>query len=122
MWLNDLFKKYPKSMLIAAILLYFLAQSLAWFQINGQFVHSWCKEHVFLMSLIGVPISYLFIKATDLTFRALESTVWPGRILTFACGIVVFTILTYALLGEAITWKTGVSLLLTCIIILLQIF
>ena len=112
MWLNDLFKKYPKSMLIAAILLYFLAQSLAWFQINGQF----------LMSLIGVPISYLFIKATDLTFRALEGTVWPGRILTFACGIVVFTILTYTLLGEAITWKTGVSLLLTCIIILLQIF
>jgi len=122
MWLNDLFKKHPKTMLIAAILLYFLAQSLAWFQINGQFVYSWCKEHVFLMSLIGVPISYLFIKATDLTFRALEGTVWPGRILTFACGIIVFTILTYTLLGEAITWKTGLSLILTCVIILLQIF
>jgi len=122
MWLNELFKQYPKTMLIAAIFLYFLAQSLAWFQINGQFVYSWCKEHIFLMSLIGVPISYLFIVATDLTFRALEGTVWPGRMLTFACGIIVFTLLTYTLLGEAITWKTGVSLILTCIIILLQIF
>ena len=67
MWLSDLFKKHPKTMLIAAILLYFLAQSLAWFQINGQFVYTWCRDHIFLMSLIGVPISYLFIKATDLT-------------------------------------------------------
>jgi hypothetical protein len=114
--------KHQKMLLIGAILLYTVAQSLAWFQINGQFVSSWCKEHPFILSLIGVPISYLFIVATDWTFQALAGSVWPGRLLTFACGIVVFTLLTHWLLGEGITIKTVISLILTLIIIALQIF
>jgi hypothetical protein len=121
MLLKDLTKRHPKMLLFGAILLYFIAQSLAWFQINGQFVSPWCKEHPFILSLIGIPISYLFIVATDWTFQALAGSVWPGRLLTFACGIVVFTMLTYLLLGEGLTVKTIISLILTLIIILLQV-
>lgn len=109
-------------LLTLAIAMFALAQSMAWLQINGQFVSDWCKNNSFLLSLLGVPISYLFIHATGLTFVALDNKAWPGRLLTFAVGIVVFTVLTWLLLGEQLTWKTAVSLTLTLIIIALQIW
>lgn len=115
-------KQNPKMLLVYAILLYAFAQTLAWLQINGQFVCQWCKDNPFPLSLMGIPISYMFIVATNLTFVALSGQAWPGRLLTFAVGIVIFTTLTYAVLGEAVTWKTAVSLFLTLVIIILQVF
>jgi len=109
-------------LVLYAIAMFAAAQGLAWLQINGQFVSEWCKSNSFLLSLLGIPISYLFIHATGLTFVALDNRAWPGRLLTFAVGIVMFTILTWLLLGEPLTWKTVVSLLLTFIIIALQIW
>ncbi len=109
-------------LLVYAIAMFAAAQGMAWLQINGQFVSEWCKNNTLLLSLLGIPISYLFIHATGLTFIALDNKAWPGRLLTFAVGIVVFTLLTWLLLGEHITWKTAVSLFLTLIIIALQIW
>jgi hypothetical protein len=73
------------------------------------------------MALMGVPVSYLFITATKLCYVAFDSKIWPGRILTFASGIIIFTTLTHVFLGEPMTWKTMVSIFLTFIIILLQL-
>lgn len=73
------------------------------------------------MALVGVPVSYLFIIATRYSHTAFNGKIWPGRILTFATGIIIFTTLTHLFLNEAVTWKTGVSLFLTFIIILLQV-
>lgn len=120
--LKSTYKTRPKMLLVYAIAMFAAAQGMAWLQINGQFVSEWCKNNAFLLSLLGVPISYLFIHATGLTFIALDNKAWPGRLLTFAVGIVVFTLLTWLLLGETITWKTAVSLFLTIIIIALQIW
>lgn len=124
-YLEDLKSTYrtrPKMLLVYAIAMFAAAQGMAWLQINGQFVSEWCKNNSFLLSLLGIPISYLFIHATGLTFVALDNKAWPGRLLTFAVGIVVFTLLTWLLLGEHITWKTMISLFLTLIIIALQIW
>jgi hypothetical protein len=124
-WLEDQKNTYrtrPKMLLLLAILMFAAAQGIAWLQINGQFVSEWCKNNSFLLSLLGIPISYLFIHATGLTFIALDNKAWPGRLLTFAVGIVVFTLLTWLVLGEQVTWKTALSLFLTCIIIALQIW
>jgi len=124
-YLEDLKSTYtnnPRMLVLYAIAMFAAAQGLAWLQINGQFVSEWCKSNSFLLSLLGIPISYLFIHATGLTFVALDNRAWPGRLLTFAVGIVMFTILTWLLLGEPLTWKTVVSLLLTFIIIALQIW
>ena len=115
-------KTFSTKMLITiSILLFLAAQTLAWLQINGQFVWPWAKNHTMLLSLIGVPISYLLMLASDYAYEGLDGKLWPGRFMAFAIGMFVFTILTSLLLGEGITVKSGVSLFLALIIIVLQL-
>ena len=109
-------------LIVLALVAFSLAQSAAWFQINGQFINEWCKKHPLILSLLGVPISYLLILGTQLAFEGLDHKAWPGRLLAFACGMLIFTILTYYLLGEPLTWKTIISIILTLLIIGLQVF
>lgn len=104
-----------------SILLFLAAQTLAWLQINGQFVWPWAKNHTMLLSLIGIPISYLLMLASDYAYEGLDGKLWPGRFMAFAIGMFVFTILTSLLLGEGITVKSGVSLFLALVIIVLQL-
>ena len=46
---------------------------------------------------------------------------WPIRLLGFAVGMVIFPIITWIVLGEGVTLKTGLSLGLAVIIMLLQL-
>jgi hypothetical protein len=111
-----------RSMLIlVGLSLFAIGQSLAWFQVNGQFISEWCKGHPILMSFIGVPIGLAFMYGTQYLYHGFDGQTWPARLLTFAVGIVVFIACTNWFLGEPVTWKTGISLLLTFIIILIQI-
>lgn len=107
--------------IIYAIVLYIIAQALAWFQINGQFTSAWCARNTIILSFIGVPISYCFIIATKLLYDAMDGKVWPGRILTFCIGILVFTLLSSIILNDHLSWKIYVSLALSFIIIALQL-
>ena len=52
-----------KDLFIGAFL-FLLGQTAVWYQINGQFINNWIKEHPWVMSLLGVPISYCYIWAT----------------------------------------------------------
>ena len=49
------------SKLIQGTLLFLLGQVLVWYQINGQFISDWIKERPLVMSLMGVPISFVYI-------------------------------------------------------------
>ena len=122
-WLksNQIRNSSTNMLIVASVAVYFLAQTLAWLQINGQFIWPWMKEHKMLISVGGIPISYLLIVASDYAYDGLDGKVWPGRFLAFAIGMVVFTILTSLLLGEGVTVKSGVSLFLALIIIVLQL-
>jgi len=60
-----------KELLIGASL-YLLGQILVWYQINGQFISTWIKEHPWAMSLCGIPISYIYIYATYYTVQAFD--------------------------------------------------
>jgi hypothetical protein len=108
-------------LIIASLLVFFLAQSLAWVQINGQFIWPWMKDHMFAVSLLGVPISYLLMLATNYAYAGMDGRIWPGRLLAFAVGIVVFTLFTTILLKEGLTVKTIISLILSFILIGLQL-
>jgi hypothetical protein len=100
-----------------------IAQTSAWYQTNSQFLSNWFREHTFLTIIIfALPIGYSYIESTRIMVAAFEGDLWPTRLLGFAIGIVSFTFLTYYHLGEPLTLKTGVTLLLALFIVLIQIF
>lgn len=108
-------------LIIWSLLLFFLAQALAWLQINGQFVWPWMKDHKIIISFIGVPISYLLMIATDFAYTGMDNKIWPGRFMAFAVGILVFTVFTNVFLGEGINSKVYISLALSAALLIIQI-
>ena len=108
--------------LLYTFLTFITVQSAVWFQTNGQFIWSWFKDHPFILSLFGIPISLGYIWGTKFAFAAFEGTLWPGRLLGFAMGIISFTILTNHFMGEGISYKVIVSLLLETDLVLIQVF
>ena len=108
--------------LLACILVFFLVQCLTWFQLNGQFFSSWFKNNNLILCLFGVPISWLYIIATKYGYEAFDGILWPGRLLGFALGIIFFTILTNHYMGEGITPKVVVSLILATALVCIQAF
>ena len=108
--------------LILCIGTYLLAQLITWFQLNGQFIWPWFKENPMILCLFGVPISWIFIEATRLSFIAFDGVLWPGRLLGFGMGMLSFAVLANIFLGEGLTWKTITSLTLATTLVLIQVF
>jgi len=109
-------------LLTKGTLLFLLGQSMVFYQVNGQFLWEMAKKNPMMMSLLGIPVSFIYIYATDYLVQAFDGSLWPQRLIGFAMGIVAFTFLTYHHLGEPITIKTGVTLLLALLIVLIQVF
>lgn len=110
------------SYLIYGFLLFFFAQILIWFQTNLQFLNPWAKDHPWAMAAIfSIPISYMFIKATQFIVEYFDGLIWPGRMIGFGSGMIVFALLSYFIMGEGINAKTIVSLVLACTLVLIQI-
>lgn len=107
--------------IILSAILFMVGQILIWFQSNGQFLSEWFKNNTLLISFFGVPISYLFIHATRMSYEGFGAT-WPGRMMGFAIGVLVFTVLAYYFMGENFNLKTCLSLLLSIGIICIQVF
>ena len=107
--------------LIWGTLLFFLGQTLVWYQINGQFLTEWIKERPLLMSCLGVPISYVYIYATKDLVNAFNGDLWPQRLIGFSMGMIAFAFLTWVHFHQAITLKTAVTLALATAIVVIQI-
>lgn len=100
-----------------------LGQGMIWIQTNGQFVWPWFKKNPITVSIVfGSVISYILIYATKMVVGHFDGQLWPSRFIGFSTGIVTFTSLTYAFLGEGITMKTAICLILTFCIICIQVF
>ena len=111
------------SKLLLAFLLFFIGQAAIWFQTNGQFVWPWFKKNPFLISIkFGTSISYVLIFGTKFMVEYYDGLLWPGRFIAFGTGIISFTFLTWYFMGEGITAKTMVSLIIACSLIAIQIF
>jgi len=108
--------------LIISLLIITIGQSLAYFQLQSQFFWTWAKNHPILMSFMGVPISILLIYFTKYCALAFDGQVWPGRLIGFAVGAIVFALLSHFIMSEPFTTKTIVSLCLAGGILLIQIF
>ena len=109
---------FNKDVLICVIIL-FISQIVIWYQLNGQLVSEWCRNHPWILSFLGVPISYALILCTQYGYRGFGE-LWPIRLMGFATGMISFPIITYMVLGEGITVKTGLSIMLSIIIMILQ--
>ena len=107
-----------REVLICVIIL-FVTQIVIWFQLNGQLKWEWFKDNYLLMSLMGIPISYMLLLTTKYGFQGFGE-LWPIRLLGFATGMISFPVITYLILGEGITIKTGISIILAIIIMILQ--
>jgi len=108
--------------IVYGILALFFGQAAIWFQTNGQFLWPTWKKYPMLVAMMGWPISYVLIYGTRWFYEGLGGVIWPGRLIGFSCGMLVFAILTYYLMNEPITIKTGISIGLALMIVIIQIF
>ena len=105
---------------LMCITILFIIQIVIWFQLNGQVKWDWFKDNYWLMALLGVPISYALLYSTKFGFQGFGE-LWPIRLLGFAVGMMTFPFITYMMLGEGITLKTGISVVLAGVIMILQL-
>ncbi len=109
--------------ILIGMLMYTIAQTLAWFQTNGLLIHKWLADHVVLTSVILGPIvGVLFAYGTKAIYQQTDA-LWAARFLGFASGYMVFIPLTWYFFGETpFTVKNVISFLLCVLLIYVQIF
>ena len=109
-------------LIILTILIFFLNNILIWYQLNGQLVWDFWKSWKGVTSslLMGIPITALFWYATKIGYQGFGN-LWSVRFLGFATSMISFPIMTWLYLGEVITIKTIITILLALVIMLLQI-
>jgi len=110
-----------KMKLLYAFILCILAQVVTFIQLQGQSLWKFPKENPYIMALLGVPISLLFMKYTRILNGHFEAN-WPGRIIGFGVGIIIFTVMSWLMFKEVPTTKTLICLGLAFSIILIQMF
>lgn len=108
--------------IIISFFLFILGQILVWIQLNGPLLWTWAKDWRWFLILLGIPITWIFMKATEFVVNGFAGMFWPGRFISFTAGIIIFSILTYIFKSEPITIKTTVSICLAVLLILIQLF
>ncbi len=109
--------------LVVGFLFFLAAQTVAWYQLNSQFVWEFWQGKAILASLtFSIQVSLLFWYGTANIYAASEE-LWTCRFLGFASGMVIFPILTWIHLNESMfTLKTTLCLILASIIMAIQVF
>ena len=108
--------------IVLTIILFIVNNILIWYQLNSQLVWDWAKgtKSMWLMSLMGIPISLMFWYATKWGYIGFGN-LWAVRFMGFATSMLTFPIMTYLYLGEPMTLKVVATLILATVIMLLQL-
>ena len=108
--------------MLHTIFLFVIANIIIWYQLNSQLVWEWAKgtKSMWIMSLLGIPISLLLWYCTKIGYSGFGN-LWAVRFMGFATSMLVFPIMTYFYLGEPMTLKVIITLLLAIIIMILQL-
>jgi hypothetical protein len=111
---------YNKIFLVAIIFIF--NNIVIWYQLNGQLVWEFWKtpKGIAVSLLMGIPITGLFWLCTKLGYEGFGA-LWPVRFIGFATSMLTFPIMTYLYLGEVVTLKTVVTIILSVVIIIIQI-
>jgi hypothetical protein len=108
--------------LLIAFIFIVLGQSLAFVQLQGQFMNEWMRKNMWVSVLLGIPISWLLIMFTRYCRDAFDGQIWPGRLIGFAIGAIVFSVMAHFVFNEEFTSKTLVCLTLAATILGIQLF
>ena len=108
--------------ILITILIFFVNNILIWYQLNGQLVWDFWKtwKGITATLLMAIPITALFWWATKIGYEGFGN-LWSVRFMGFATSMISFPIMTWLYLGEVITLKTGITIILAIIIMLLQL-
>ena len=109
-------------LLTLGVIYFIIGQIIIWFQSHLQFFSNWSKDNPLLIAIPGVLVSYVSILATKHIAEAYDGLVWPSRLIGFGIGIILFSVLTWILLGERIEIKSAVCVVLAFCILLIQLF
>jgi hypothetical protein len=107
--------------LVYGILYGIVGQVLSFIQLQAGVRWGWTEKYTIPLMLLGLPISWAFMKSVQNFILAFHGESWPSRLCGFGIGVIVFTILAWTLFREGITLKTLVCLLLSLAIILIQL-
>ena len=107
--------------IVTAFILSIIGGIVSFIQLQGQIAWKFPRENPYVMMLLGLPISLIYIQTTKL-FNEHYGANWPGRLIGFGVGIIIFTIMSWLVFKEHPTLKTMICLLLASIIVAIQIF
>jgi hypothetical protein len=108
--------------IVYGILYGLLGQIGSFMQLQGAMKYGWYEKYLWLVLLLSVPLSWLYIKSVGHFIAAFDGQLWPSRLIGFGLGITVFSLMSYYLFKEPFTPKTIVCIGLGLTIIALQIF
>jgi multidrug transporter EmrE-like cation transporter len=111
-----------KEKLFIGVVVGIIAQTLTFFQLQGQLKYEWFKNNYWLVVLMGIPVSMLFMFSVKNMVSAYGGEMWPSRLIGFSIGAVVFTYFSWSLFGEPLSLKTIICLILSFSILGVQLF
>ena len=104
-----------------AILLMILGQIGTFLQLQGGIKYGWYEKFFWLILLSGIPLTYLYSKSVNLFVEGFGGQIWPSRLIGFALGIIIFTVMSTVLFKEHMTIKTVVCIFLALLIVSVQL-
>ena len=111
-----------KEKLLIGLLFGIIAQVMTFFQLQGPLKYGWFKSNYWLVVLMGIPISMLFMFSVKNMVMAYGGQMWPSRLIGFSIGAIVFTYFSWSIFGEPLTLKTIICFILAVSILMVQLF
>jgi hypothetical protein len=108
--------------LLIGVLYGLVGQVGSFLQLQGAIKYNWYEKYMWVILLISVPITWLYIKSVTYLVYGFGGQIWPSRLIGFSIGIIVFTLMTVFLFKEEVNLKTVISLFLGFLILLIQVF
>jgi len=104
------------------ILYGFLGQIVSFLSLQGSYKIPFIRNNMWIAVLLGVPCTILFLLSTHNFIDYFKGQIWPSRIIGFAVGVTVFSLMGLIMFKETMNLKTFVMLAMCGIIMALQMF
>jgi hypothetical protein len=99
-----------------------LGQIGSFIQLQVAIKYNWYEKYLWVILFSSIFTSWLYIKSVSFIADGFGGQIWPGRLLGFSIGMVVFTFMSVILFKESFTIKTIICLSLSFCILLIQLF